>query len=465
MSSKHESPTQALTKYPSAGLRELLFLAFPLIFSLFSASFMGFCDRLFLARYSLEALQAGVSAGYLCMLFQQPLIRIAAMAQVFVGLYRGSNQPSKIGESVWQMIWLCLFSMIFTLPASQFVAPFFFDVTPVREASYTYFNTLMLVNFLFPLGVALSSYFIGQGKIKALFFVTFLSHALNIGLDALFIFGVKGVIPAMGILGAALATAISQGVLCAVLFIVFLSKKNRKLYNTGKYHFNWGNFWEQLRVGLPRAIGRIIILTAFVAIARIVTIKGGDYLMVLSVGGTLILLFTFINDGIYQAMITIASNLMGARDYQKIWKMVRSAGLLLLITTTLLSIPYLLMPEFILSFFFSELPSAQTLKTLKLSCVWLWLFFFSYGFNTIGLSLITASRDVTFHMFSILFIWLTAFLPAYLGFNYWNWSPDKLWLLMAFDSLLYGGVFLIRSSKEKWKEPQFDFGTEEVLPN
>lgn len=442
---------QSLTKFPKASFRELLFLCVPLILSLFSASFMGFCDRLFLAHYSLEALEGTVSATYLCMLFQQPVIRIAAMAQVFVGLQYGSNQREQIGSSVWQMIWVSLLSMLVTMPTSQFVAPFFFEGTSIQHTANTYFFTLMTMNFLFPLGTAISSYFIGQGRMGIIFLTTLISHSVNIGLDYFFIFGIDGFLPPMGVFGAALATGIAQGAYCIILFIFFLRKKERDNFGTNRYKFDWENFWEQLRVGLPRAIARIIILTAWVSTARIMTLKGGDYLMVLSIGGTLILFFTFINDGMCQGMITIASNILGAKDYPAMWKLVRSGMTLLLSTTALLSIPLLMFPEYTLSFFFQTAPTPEALVILKNACIWIWLFFFSYGFNAIGLSLVTASRDVTFYMFTIIFVWLTSYLPTYLAMNVFNWAPDKLWLIMCCDSLVFGAAFLLRASKEKWK--------------
>ena len=365
-----------LTPYPKAGLRELILLCIPLILSLFSSSFMGFCDRLFLAHYSLEALEGTASASYLCNLFQHPIIRITSMAQVFVGLHFGANQNKQIGPAVWQMIWLSLFSMIVTLPCSQFVAPFFFEGTSIKDAANTYFNTTMALNFLFPLGTALSSYFIGQGRMAIIFLTTLLSHLFNVGLDYLFIFGIKGVMAPMGVFGAALATGIAQALFCAILLILFLRKKERLAFATDQYKFDWDNFWGQLRIGLPRAIARVILLTAWVSISRIMTLKGGDYLMVLSVGGTLFLLFTFINDGMCQGMIIIASNLMGAREYSAIWKLVRSGLIMLFTTTALLAIPFLFFPEYILSFFFLTPPDPASLITLKRACIWLWFFFF-----------------------------------------------------------------------------------------
>ncbi|NGX39708.1 MAG: hypothetical protein KR126chlam1_01041 [Chlamydiae bacterium] len=465
MSSQVSPSFRGLTRYPSASLRELLYLSLPLILSLFSASFMGFCDRLFLARHSLGALEGSVSAGYLCILFQQPVMRVATMSQVFVGLYRGGGEPHKIGNSVWQMIWLSLLSMLVTLPLSQFVAPFFFNGTVIREEANTYFMTLMAVNFLFPLATTLTAYFIGQGRTKIIFIATLFAHGLNICLDYFFIFGIEGVLPPMGIFGAALATGISQGLFCVVLFYFFLQKKERKTYRTNEYHFNWNDFWDQLQIGLPRAATRIIILTAWVSITRLITLKGGDHLMVMSIGGTLILLFTFINDGLCQGMITIASTLMGSKNYDQIWKLVRSALIFLVVTTALLAIPYLVFPEFTLSFFFPESPSPETLKILKRSCIWLWVFFFTYGFNAIGLSLVTAARDVAFHLFAIFFVWLTSYFPAYLAINVFNWPPDSLWLIMAFDSFVFGVVFLIRSSKERWRKDALPVNVDQIASN
>ncbi|NGX37369.1 MAG: hypothetical protein K1000chlam2_00523 [Chlamydiae bacterium] len=449
---ENSSSSSILTKYPSASLRELFTLSLPLILGLFSASFMGFCDRLFLSHYSIEAFEGSVSAGYLCLLFQLPIMRIATMSQVFVGLDYGSKNYQSIGPTVWQMIWLALFSILITFPPSQFFAPYFFEGSAVSHTANTYFSTMMVANFLFPLGTAISAYFIGQGRTRIIFLTTLLSHGLNVGLDYIFIFGIEGVFPSLGIFGAALATGISQAVFCVVLFMFFIRKKERTSYGTGIFHFNWNLFWPQLRIGLPRAIARMFILTAWVSCSRVMTMKGGDYLMVLSVGGTLILLFTFFNDGMLQGMITIASNLMGAKQYQKIWKLARSALISILVASALLSIPYLVFPEWTLSFLVATPPSPQTLQILKKSCIWLWLFFFCYGFSIIGISLVTASRDVGFYLISNIFVWLTSYVPVYIAMNFLNWTPDKLWLIMALDSLIYGTIFLLRSRKEKWKE-------------
>lgn len=446
-----QPPDSRLTSYPTASLRELFTLSFPLILSFFSTSFMSFCSRLFLSNFSMEALQGCTCAIYLCGLFQVPCMRLTSTAQVFVGLYKGANSPLRIGPCIWQMVWFSLLSMVVTLPLGLWLAPSFFDGTPIKSSGLEYFNVLLYFNFLFPLGTALSCFYIGRGKMKIIFLTTLIIHGINIFLDYLLIFGIQGVIPPLGALGAAISMVVAQTLFCLILLLLFLRKQERSQFGTANYKFQWNSFWEYTRVGLPRAIVRIVILASWAGIVHLMTLEGGDYLLVLSIGGTLLLLFSFINDGMCQGLITIASTLMGSKNYASIWRLVRSSALFLGITTLLLTIPYLMFPDITLSFFSLGVINENSLALLKRAFLWLWIFFFCYGFNAIGLSLITASRDVTFYLIVTSFVWLTSYVPAYYAIKVWKLSPDIIWLIMAFDSFIFGVIFLLRSLKEKWK--------------
>jgi MATE family multidrug resistance protein len=410
---------------------------------------MGLCDRLFLAHYSLDAFEGCVTGSALASVFQHSCIRITTMAQVFVGLYMGANRKQEIGKLVWQMIWFSLISMVITTPLGMTFSPLFFNNTPVAETGMIYFKVMNLGNFLYPLATALSSYYIGRGKMRIVFTCTFLANILNIGLDYLMIFGLPGLFPSLGILGASLATIISQTSFCLVLFAYFVRKKEREEFGTGNFAFRWQPFWEQTRLGLFRAAARIIILANWVAIAHIMSMKGGDYLLVLSVGSTLILLFTFINDGMCQGMITMASHLMGAGMWKYLRKMVVSSLLFLSGATLLLSIPYFISPDSIIALFNQTPLSPEKIKMLKRACIGLWLFFFGYGFNAIGLSLITAARDIKFYLIAASFVCLTSFTPIYIGINFFNWPAESLWYVMAFDSFAIGLVLFLRVNR-KW---------------
>jgi MATE family multidrug resistance protein len=453
----YEIPAQGLTKYPSASLRELFDVSASLILALFSGSLMGFCDRLFLSHYSLEALEGCVSANSLIALFQIPSISIASIAQVFVGRYKGLGDNFRIGTSVWQMIWWALASLIIILPLGLLIEPIYFKGTSVATVASAYFRPLLIFNFLFPLGVALASFYIGQGHTKIVFLITLISHLINIALTPLLIFGVEGFFSPMGIQGAAIANIIAQMIYCAVLLTLFLQKKHRETYGTANYSYDKTCFFEGIRIGIPSALSRMITLATWAGATQIMLRKGGDYLLVLSVGSSIHLLFTFLNEGIGQGIVPIASYLMGKKEWSQIWKLMRSALLLLGFFLVFLSIPCLLCPEITISFFFTETPSPHQLHLLKMTCYYLWLYFMTYGFGKIGMSFLVAARDTIFLLlFNLSTSWLVTYIFVYCVIHLFNSSPDKLWLTMSITSLIAGMAYLWRLRQEKWKVSTFE---------
>src|SRR5690348_14296674 len=108
----YKAGDEKLTAYSAGSLKELGAITGPLILSFLSMSLMNFCNRYFLGHYSLETLEAATSAMSLAFLFQIPFLRITTIAQVFVARFKGAQQLHKIGEVVWQMIWLSLFSLL-----------------------------------------------------------------------------------------------------------------------------------------------------------------------------------------------------------------------------------------------------------------------------------------------------------------------------------------------------------------
>lgn len=442
--------SNALTRFPTASLRELVVLSFPLMLVLFSTSLMGFVDRWLLGRYSIDAMQAGVNAVYLCMLFQIPCMRITSIAQIFVGQNKGSGNLSRLGEPVWQMIWFSLFTMCITLPLAPLGERLFLSGTSIHAEASQYFRFLMFFNFLFPLNAALASFFIGQGKTKIVTLTIILSHVLHFILDFLLIFGISGIIPPMGILGAAISTACAQILACSILFFFFLNGECRKNYGTSRWNLHWGSMWTCIKVGLPRALTKFILLASWTAIARIMIIKGDDYLLVLSIGGTLNLLFSFINEGIGQAILTISSNILGSKNLELLKKLFRSSFFLLSLEALLLSIPFIFFTEYTISIFFKESLSLVQIALLVKSCHWLWLFFLFDGFGWINLSVLTAFGDTVFLMiYNAIATWILGFIPVYFGMNVYGWTADKLWLTMAFSC--FGGclTYFLRVSMQR----------------
>lgn len=200
--------------------------------SLFSSGMMMLVDRYFLAQYSLEAMNGLATANLPLTAFFLSAFSLATIAQVFVGQFNGGGHFEKVGSAVWQMIYFSLFTVPLFFFLTYLGENILFVHSPVRTEALTFFRTLMLFGFLWPLQGALSSFFVGRGKTFFVLFTTLIGNGTNIWLNIL-------LIPEFGILGAALATLSSQSLQCLLLFSAFLRKKNRAEFGTSSWHFQW----------------------------------------------------------------------------------------------------------------------------------------------------------------------------------------------------------------------------------
>jgi MATE family multidrug resistance protein len=407
---------------------------------------MGLCDRLFLGHFSLEALEGCVSGVALCSLFQQPCMRVTSTAQVFVGQYQGSGRSERIGSCIWQMIWFSLLSMLITLPLGWWAGSTFFQGTAAEAEGSLYFHVLMSVNFLFPLGTALSSFFIGQGRLKIVVIASLISQVLNIFLDYFLIFGIPHVLAPQGIFGAALATCIAQGSSCLILFVFFM-RENGALDRSLKRK----EFWYSMKIGIPRALSRISITGCWACIAHIMMTKGEMHLLVLSIGSVIVTALLFINEGMAQAMITIASNLLGLKAWSQLWKLVRSACLFVALSLLVLSVPLLFYPHLFLPYFFKELPTPDKMDVLSYMCGWLWVVFLANGMSMTAFSLITATKDTVFHMLTNALTWVTTLPIIYWGIGRWDWPAESFWIILAFEPIFLSSILFLRLQRGKWK--------------
>jgi MATE family multidrug resistance protein len=437
--------TEQLTRYDSATLKEVAYLSFSFILVLFSASLMGFCDRLILARYSIEGLEAAITALWLSQLFQIPFIRAASMTQIFVGQYKGAGQLKKIGPCVWQMIWFSLSTLLITWPLSQPIGNFFFRSLHL-QAGERCFHYLMGASFLFPLGTTLSAFYLGQGRTKHIIKISLISHALHIALDFPLVFGISLILPPLGALGSIIASLAAQSFFCGWLLIDFLRLKNRIAYATHHLLLHWASLWKYLQLSFPRAAARIVQLTAWIFITRIMLAQGQHYPAVLAFGGSLQMFLSCFNEGMSQALSTIASYRIGSGQFQT-WKVVRSGCLFLAIESTLLAIPLLLFSKTIIALFFKEALTPTLSTFLTHSCQWIWLGFFSEGLNHIGFALLSAYRKTLFLMACSLSAWLFGALPCYLYLP--STTPPTLWFIIAIAALFTATIYFLRLNRIK----------------
>jgi multidrug resistance protein, MATE family len=455
---KIETPhaVKNLTKYPSGSVRELWCISLPLMLSLMSSSLMLFLDRMFLAQYSLDAFTASVNGGIMAATIQFGFISTACIAEVFVGQYNGRGQHKKIGQPVWQMIWLSIFSTFIFLPAA-FLATFYFpQSTQMGLYETSFFQWLMIFGPFFCISGALTAFFVGRGKVKFVTVLMIVANLINIGLDILLIFGLEPYVSSMGVAGAAIATGTAQIFQCVVLFIVFICEKNRRLFGTGIYNLNKKIFFDCIKVGLPNSLAHTIEIFAWAIFFRMMTNMGTEYITVVSIAQSIFVLFTFVTEGVSKGATAIAANLIGARKWDLVWKLLSSGIKFYFQIFIVLGFVLVINPEPLIQWFMPEGLNAlnpEIKRSVISACFWVWVFFLFDGIMWLIIGLLTAAGDTKFILqIGGTTVWIFGILPVYFLINVYGMSPEIAWAVTAFYGLVTCCIYLWRFHSEKWKK-------------
>ncbi|MGZ3732489.1 MAG: MATE family efflux transporter, partial [Parachlamydiaceae bacterium] len=336
----------------------------------FSTNLFPTVEKILLGSLSQQDMEASLSAFYAVQIFQLAFVSLAMMAQVFVGSWYGEKKWDRIGPGIWQFIWFSLISLAITLPFGYYYGKFYFKGTSIEEIVLPYYYSLLAMSFLFPLGGALTCFFLGRGKTLLVFITTLICHFIKLPIGYALIFGWKW-IPSLGLMGGALSIFITQLVFCLTLFFIFLNSENHQLYHTRDWGFKWPLFWECIQPGVLRAMNRILTMANWGAMTYLMAQRGENHLLILSIGGTFNLLISFFGEAICIAQLTVVSQIIGSKKYHLLYSAFRPGVVLATIAILILSVNLLIFPSWTFHALFPKIIIDPSTIRLILMGVWL----------------------------------------------------------------------------------------------
>lgn len=423
----------------NGGIRDFLSLFFPALLMSFSSYFALFVEKIFLGRFSTEAMEISITANYACMIFQAPCTALAMMAQVFIGRWYGAQEQQKIGPGIWQFIWFSLLSIFIVVPLGILYGKWYFHGTPIEQNGLLYFYSLLFINFLFPLGITLASFYLGQRKTKLILFASVIFQTIKVILAYFLIFS------GLGLMGGVISTGIGQGAYCIFLLSCFMRPKNSNIYQSRNWHFNPKLFWECIRPGFMRAINRILNFGSWAAISYIMTAKSGDYLLYLSIGGALFIFLPFLSDAICLSQTTIVSQIIGSKNYTALKSAFRSGFTLVTIMILMTSIPLLVCPISVFNFLFAKITLDPSIIRMLFFGVWFCFVFLAMGSVSIGY--ILALKDMNFSVFMGFFNWINGFLLIYLTIQIFQAKAVSFWFILSLMHFTTAIFYSLRMKK------------------
>ncbi len=256
---------------------EILRLVWPLALGMLNNAVLQFVDGVFLARESLESLEASLPASMLAILVMGFFQSVVAYSGTFVAQYHGAGDSHGVRMSYRAGLVITLAAGVLAvaiIPIGLMVAPFMSENPAVVARASSYYAIVSVGAIALCGQMAASSYFTGRGKTRLVFWVNVLGNAVNIALDPILIFGFCGC-PRLGMAGAAYATVAAMFVQWGVL--AWCAERDLRSLRVGAADVPrlWPLVGKVLRYGVPSGAYSVLNILSF-TIFVFVTGRIGD---------------------------------------------------------------------------------------------------------------------------------------------------------------------------------------------
>lgn len=300
------------------------------------------------------------------------------------------------------------------------------------------FPGFILLSFL----ITTNDFVRAEGKPRAAMYFIAVGSILNIILDPIFIFGFK-----MGIKGAAIATLIGE-ILSTVLIIWFyMWGKSIYRFRLPMFKIDFKKIKDILLIGCPSFIMMTITSVVILIFNRSLRIYGNDIdIAILGIGYRMIGFIQVPIVVISQSFATISSFNYGAKQYQRVKKILGITVMWTTIISLIAFIPMMFFPRYFLNIFSSD-PKLIEMGVLPLRI--LTIFFPLVGMHMVSASFFQSLGKAIQSLLIILtkqFLFLIPaiyLLPKIFGLN-------GVWLAMPaadFLSLSIAGIFIFYEMK------------------
>lgn len=307
-------------------LRHLVTLALPIMGMSFMQMAYNLTDMIWIGRTGSGAVAAVGTAGFFMWFGFAMLMSTKIGVEVTIAQSLGRKNPkdaarfSQIGYSAALLI-AALYA-VFILVAADVVIGFF--KLGNDQSGYDVAHNAAVYLRLIAIGMpfaytnqTLSGIFNGYGNTRAPFYIHGVGLLINCILDPILIFGFGG-IPALGVIGAAIATVVSQ----IVVFIIFHNRLHSQQHPVRvsldciKSGFSF--LKRIMTIGLPVALQSMLFAFFAMVLARILSSWGPIPIAVQKVGAQIEAISWMTANGFSTALSTFVGQNYGARRFDRI---------------------------------------------------------------------------------------------------------------------------------------------------
>ncbi|WP_407376776.1 MATE family efflux transporter [Methanobrevibacter sp.] len=313
-------------------------LSIPIIASMFLIFANNIIDSIWVAGLGAEPLAA---LGYVTPLFMILVgfgNGLGAGGNSLISRYIGAQDKNSANNAaIHNLILSIIFSVFVAIVFLLFLRPLLELMGAASVMSYAidYGFIVFLCTFAILMPPIVGGAFRAEGDIKRATLPIALAAVINMILDPIFIYTF-----AMGIRGAALATALGPFISLLLMFYwIFVKKDTYLSYNLKDFHNDLKMYKDILVVGIPASLEQLVLSVLTIFVNFMLTIVSGPVAVAVYTAGWRIINIGMLPAiGIGTAAISVAGVAFGARKYENLRIVARYAVKVALIASIIVCI-------------------------------------------------------------------------------------------------------------------------------
>lgn len=355
--------------------KKIFSVSLPILLSMLMEHIIGMTDTAFLGRVSEVALGASALGTVYFLAFFVLGTGFSFGAQILIARRNGEKKFRKTGQICYAGgFFLVIFSLLLTAAIrclSPVLLPYMIQSQEVCEATIEYLD-LRAYGLIFAFAAAIfRAFYVGIARTKILTYSSIVMVLSNILLNYALIFGKFG-LPEMGIGGAALASAIAEGVamLCYLIYTVRCVDLKKYGFDLVSAAFSPGIWKKVFTVSswmmLQPFISVGVWFFFFIAVERL----GERPLAVINLTRTLSALPFIITQAFATATNSLVSNLIGENRIDQVWRLINRMLRISFLFSMPLLIVYAVFPELCLRIYTDDAGLiAATVNAVYVMCL------------------------------------------------------------------------------------------------
>ncbi|MEF8773679.1 MAG: MATE family efflux transporter [Halobacteriales archaeon] len=443
-------------------------LAWPIIVIQLLQVAYNLADTFWLGRLSADAVGALSVAFPLIFLLISVAGGFTAAGAILVAQYTGAESEGSAGKVAGQTLSFVTLLAAVLAGAGYLLTERLLGLLPSQAATQQQVIPLAADYMeVFFLGLpALFGFFVfnslmrGYGNTRTPMRVMFVSVAINVVIDPLFIFGFEPLsIPAMGIEGAALATILSRAVATVLgVYVLFVAPTGPDV-SLSDLRLELDTVWQILRLGVPTAAEQSMSALAMVTLTAMVVAFQPPVVSAYGLGNRLISLVFLPAIGLGRATNTMVGQNLGAekadRAERAVWTAAKvGSGVMLVVAVVAALVPGPIVGVFMAT------GTAEAAETIRFGAEYLRVRSVEFAFIGVLQVMLGAFRGAgntkTAMSFSVVALWRGR-VPTVYGLAFLaDWGPMGIWVGMALGNVVGAVAATAWFTRGTWKEAVID---------